>query len=79
MKIAKFIDMVDSGLDVEIHYKGRTYWAAWGNGNEKMFYEAHKKDAIVFHKAEEILDKEYQDFIIRDMIEDLDEDKDVYC
>ena len=48
-------------------------------GVEKLFYEDNKKDAIVFHKAEEILDKKYQDFIIRDMIENLDEEKDVYC
>ena len=79
MNVAKFVDLVDSGFDVEMRYKGKTYWAAWNGDNtpEKAFYEAYNKDVIVFLKAEEILDKEYHGFKIRDMVESLDEDEDV--
>lgn len=77
MKTTRFIELVDSGLDIEIHYKGKTYWVAWGREREKMFYEAHKKDEIVFSEAKELLEKEYHGFKIRDMIESLDEDADL--
>jgi hypothetical protein len=79
MKVTKFVELVDDGYDVEMRYKGKTYWAAWHGDNtqEKAFYEADTKNTIVFLKAEEILDKEYNGFKIRDMIESLNEDEDI--
>ena len=76
MKIAEFVDIVDSGLEPEMQYKGKTYWAAYNGYNtpEKAFYEAYSDNIITFLKAEEILDKEYNGFKIRDMIESLGED-----
>ena len=79
MKAMKFIKLVDDGYDVEMRYKGKTYWAAWNGDDtqEKIFYEAGDKKAIVFSRASEILDKEYDGFVIRDMVESLDENKDI--
>ena len=77
MKITKFIELVDHGFELEMRYGGKTYWVTWGRKDEKIFYEANKTDEIVFHKAEEILDKEYHGFKIRDMVESLNEDEDV--
>lgn len=79
MKVTKFVELVDDGYDVEMRYKGKIYWAAWygDNTQEKAFYEADTKNAIVFLKAEEILDKKYNGFIIRDMIESLNEEEDI--
>ncbi len=79
MKITKFTELVDNGFDVEMRYNGKTYWAAWygDNTQEKAFYEADTKKAIIFTKAGEILDQEYGGFKIRNMIESLDENEDI--
>lgn len=78
MKISEFINIVDSGQEPEMHYNNKTYWATWNNpdekGSRKCFYEVNCHDEINFDKAEEILDKEYHGFKIRDMIESLGED-----
>ena len=79
MKVTKFTELVDDGFDVEMRYNGKTYWAAWHGDNtqEKAFYEADSKNIIVFTKVEEILDKKYDGFKIRDMIESLNENEDI--
>ena len=79
MKIEYFTNLVDSGFDVRMHYNDKEYWAAWDGTKKgkKAFYEAYKDDIISFEKAEEILDKNYNGFKIRDMIEALTDD-DVY-
>ena len=49
MKVAKLVELVDDGFDVEMRYKGKTYWAAWHGDNtqEKAFYEAGTDNVIV--------------------------------
>ncbi len=66
-------------IDYSNHNSPSNYWAAWygDNTQEKAFYEADTKNAIIFTKAEEILDKEYGGFKIRNMIESLDENEDI--
>lgn len=80
MRIEVLKDYIDIGHEIEFKYRGKMYSITYysdGRKNYISFCEFYKEPLDV-SSVDELLEKEYNGYFIKDILEELDDKQDVW-